>query len=293
MAQIDELEPGLRRIIAPNPSPMTQAGTNTYIIGTGSVAVIDPGPDSDPHLSAILGALNKGEVVSHILVTHSHLDHSPLARGLSAATGAPILAFGPSHAGRSATMSQLAERGGLGGSEGIDADFVPDVALADGACIDGLGWSITARHTPGHLSNHMCFEWNDATFTGDHVMGWASSMVSPPDGDVGAFMTSCERLLMRQHRVFYSGHGDPIDDPTAHLHWLMDHRKGRESEIISVLAAGPSTVQSLTEKIYHDVDARLHSAAQRNILAHLIDLWEKDQITAAPTLSTAATFALR
>ncbi|MGB8621685.1 MAG: MBL fold metallo-hydrolase, partial [Paracoccaceae bacterium] len=214
-------EPGLRLVLAPNPSPMTYWGTNTYLLGTGYVAVIDPGPASDAHLEAILGALAPGERISHILVTHSHVDHSTLAPALSCATGAPVLAFGDSAAGRRADLAALT---GLGGGEGVDRAFSPDERLADGDIVRGQGWSVTALWTPGHMGNHMCFAWGEALFTGDHVMGWASSMVSPPDGDLTAFMTSLERLATRRDRIFYPAHGAPVRDPAARLAELIAHR---------------------------------------------------------------------
>ncbi|WP_295317652.1 MBL fold metallo-hydrolase, partial [Roseobacter sp.] len=196
----EEAEPGLRRILAPNPSPMTFRGTNTYLLGTRDLAVIDPGPVSEPHLRAILDAVLPGQRISHIIVTHAHLDHSPLAAGLSAATGAPVLGFGPAHAGRSTVMTRLALTGMAEGGEGIDTAFSPDETLADGDIIEGDGWSLEVLHTPGHIGNHICLGWGNRCFTADHVMGWASSLVSPPDGDLTDFMASCARLMARDWR---------------------------------------------------------------------------------------------
>lgn len=174
------LEPGLHRIVAPNPSPMTYRGTNTYLLGGSDIAVIDPGPDHPAHLEAILSALEPGQRVSHIIVTHTHLDHSPLARPLAERTGAEIWAFGDGTSGRSPIMQDLAQAGLMGGGEGVDHDFLPDYTLADGDVLRGDGWALEALHTPGHIGNHLCLAWGDACLTADHVMGWATSLVSPP-----------------------------------------------------------------------------------------------------------------
>lgn len=275
----ETLLPGLRRIVAPNPSPMTFRGTNTYLLGTRALAVIDPGPDDPAHLEAIFAALEPGQSVSHILVTHAHLDHSPLARPLAAWTGAPVLAFGRYDAGRSAVMQALAESGLAGGGEGIDRTFSPDVLLADRERIDGDGWRLTALHTPGHMSNHLSFDCNGRLFTGDHVMGWASSLVSPPDGDLTAFMASLRRLRGRGWRQFLPGHGAAIDAPEARLSELIAHREMRESAILAALESGPATANELTARIYTDVPPALLPAAVRNVLAHLIDLTAKSVVT--------------
>ncbi|MBT8411798.1 MAG: MBL fold metallo-hydrolase, partial [Octadecabacter sp.] len=184
------VEDGLTRVLAPNASPMTYWGTNSYILGHDRVAVIDPGPDDPKHLASLIRAI-AGRPVSHILVTHSHLDHSPLARALSQATDAPVLAFGDSNAGRSVAMQELAASGLMGGGEGVDPTFAPDILVADGDTITGDGWALTALHTPGHFGNHLSFLWGDVAFTGDHLMDWATSLVSPPDGDLTDFMASC------------------------------------------------------------------------------------------------------
>ena len=288
--RVDVLEPGLRRVLAPNPSPMTHWGTNSYILGEGRVAVIDPGPDDPDHYRAILSALNPGEIVSHIFVTHSHLDHSPLARPLAEATGAPVLAFGDSRAGRSKVMTALAARGNVGGGEGIDAAFQPTEVMADGAEVAGEGWKLTALWTPGHLGNHLSFAWQDIVFTGDHVMGWASSLVSPPDGDLTAFMASTRMLAGRQDRVFYPGHGAPIDNPQARANWLLDHRKTREAAIVAALSGTPQTIPALTAQIYHDTPPALLPAAERNLFAHLIDLAGRGLVDADPDLSLTARY---
>ncbi|MBF9029776.1 MBL fold metallo-hydrolase [Rhodobacterales bacterium HKCCE3408] len=287
-----QLEPGLRCLTAPNPSPMTHRGTNTYIVGETEIAVIDPGPADNAHLSAILGALGPGQRITAILVTHSHLDHSPLARPLADATGAPILAAGPSDWGRRPVMQALATTGALGGGEGVDPDFTPDRQLADREIIGGDGWTIEALHTPGHMANHLSFAWNGALFSGDLVMGWATSVVSPPDGDMTAFFASLDRLAGREDRVHYPGHGDPVADPAARIAELATHRRGREAAITQALAHGPADPRSLTARIYTDVDARLLPMAERNVLAHLIDLAGRNLVTAEPEIAPDATFRL-
>ncbi len=286
------LEPGLRRIVAPNPSPMTYRGTNTYLLGTSGLAVIDPGPQDSAHLQAILNALGPGQHISHIVVTHTHVDHSPLARPLADACGAPVLAFGTAEAGRSAVMQRLADRGMIGGGEGIDSAFVPDQTLADGETIAGDGWTLEALHTPGHIGNHLSLGWNDACFTADHVMGWASSLVSPPDGDLTDFMTSCARLQKRNWRVFYPGHGAAVTDPAARLDWLVTHRKGREADILQALAAGPATAQAIAHRVYADTPPALIGAATRNVLAHLVDLHGKSVVSPVGPLQMDAEFRL-
>lgn len=287
IGKLETLAPGLQRIVAPNPSPMTYRGTNTYLLGGGSRAVIDPGPLSRPHLEAILAA----GPVSHILVTHAHLDHSPLARPLAEATGAPVFAFGHAHAGRSAAMQALARQGPLGGGEGIDIAFQPDEVLADGDTLTGADWQLTALHTPGHLGNHLCFAWGETCFTGDLVMGWASSLVSPPDGDLTDFMTSCRRLAETDWHRFFPGHGAPVDAPRARLDWLISHRNAREDAILKALDDRPLTAAELARLIYTDTPQALLPAAERNVLAHLIDLTGRARIAPDGTLTATSRFS--
>lgn len=286
-----ELEPGLRRIIAPNPSPMTFRGTNTYLLGQRDLAVIDPGPDSAPHLEAILRAVQPDQKITHIIVTHSHLDHSPLARPLAQACGAPILAFGGPDAGRSQVMSDLAQAGLAGGGEGIDTDFEPDICVADGAQITGDGWTLEVIHTPGHLGNHISLGWGAACFTADHVMGWASSLVSPPDGDLTDFMASCKRLQQQSWRVFYPGHGAPVEDPVGRLDWLIQHRLSREAAILEALTHGPTTAEALAKRIYTETPPALLGAATRNVFAHLVDLTGRSEVSPLGALSANAVFS--
>ncbi|GGF72017.1 Glyoxylase, beta-lactamase superfamily II [Mameliella alba] len=286
----ETLAPGLRRVLAPNPSPMTFRGTNTYLLGTGGIAVIDPGPDDPTHLQALLDALTPGQEITHILVTHAHLDHSPLARDLSRRTGAPVLGFGPAQAGRSAIMRKLADEGLVGGGEGVDSGFVPDIVLADGDTVAGDGWTVEALHTPGHMANHLSFAWGDVLFSGDLVMGWATSLVSPPDGDLTAFMCSLERLQERPWSLFHAGHGAPVTAPAERLEALLTHRRGRETAILEALTQTPATARDLAERIYTDVPPALLPAATRNVLAHLIDLTSKSRVALVGDLSAEAVF---
>lgn len=288
----ETLQDGVRRIVAPNPSPMTWRGTNTYLVGHADLAVIDPGPDIPAHLDAILAAVGPGQRITQIVVTHAHVDHSPLARPMAATTGAPVLAFGDAHAGRSPVMEGLAKAGLAGGGEGVDTVFSPDRCLADGDEVQGEGWSLRVVHTPGHMGNHIALAVGGALFTADHVMGWASSLVSPPDGDLTDFMASCRRLRAQDWHVFYPGHGAPVTDPGGRLDWLIAHREGREAEILTALSRGPSTARALAQAIYTDTPPALLGAAERNVFAHLVDLTGRGRVHPSPALSAGAVFAL-
>lgn len=287
---IPMLEPDLQRLVASNPSPMTGQGTNTYILGQKECVVIDPGPDDPGHLGAILQGLDQ-RPLRHILVTHAHLDHSPLARALSTATGAKVLAFGDSRAGRSAQMQALAEQG-IGGGEGVDAEFRPDSTLADGAELTLEGDILRAFWTPGHFGNHMCFAWRGAVFSGDHVMGWASSLISPPDGDMGAYMHALARLEGLGARRFYPGHGEAVDNPAARIAELRAHRKAREAAILGCLAAGADHIGQIVAKLYRDTPPALHPAAARNVFAHLLDLGARGRVAGHPALHPESRFRL-
>jgi glyoxylase-like metal-dependent hydrolase (beta-lactamase superfamily II) len=287
--KVQELAPGLRGLIAPNPGPMTHWGTNTFIVGEGSVAVVDPGPSSAAHLEAILSAV-QGEQVSHILVTHAHLDHSPLATELKARTGAPVLAFGGPEDGRSATMAQLARDGLAGGGEGVDLSFRPDTALSDGETVDGEGWMLEVLHTPGHFASHVAFRFGDALLSGDHVMDWSSSLVSPPDGDLRSFMETSRRLRDLDGLTFFPSHGGALHDPAGRLGWLIAHREAREVSILNALSRQPQGIAAIAQAVYHDVPAAMRPAAERNVFAHLIDLVERNLVVATPELSQTASY---
>ncbi len=296
------LAPGLRRILAPNPSAMTLHGTNTYLIGTRGLAVVDPGPDDSAHLAAILASVGAGQRITHILVTHAHLDHSPLSRRLAAVTGAPVLAYGGAGAGRSAIMRDLAASapagsattsctgGTIGGGEGVDTCFVPDICLADGAVLEGDGWQIKALWTPGHFGNHMCFAWRDTILSGDLVMGWATSLVSPPDGDMSDYMTSCRRLSAHRPRVLHPGHGAPVRAPLARIDAILTHRTAREIAILEALRRSPADAATLAAALYTETPAALMPAATRNVLAHLIDLTSQNRAESRGTLHAQAVF---
>lgn len=270
---------------------MTADGTNTYIIGQRDLAILDPGPDDRNHLAELIHILG-GRSVSCILVTHSHKDHSPLAPVLARVTNAPVFAFGRSDAGRSQIMTQLAASGVIGGGEGVDAPFRPDRCLRDGETIALGHEQIVALWTPGHMGNHMCFQWRDTVFTGDHVMGWAPSLVSPPDGDMGEYMASLERLARVGARVFYPGHGAPVHEPAERIAALLEHRRARETAIIHELAAGAATPEDLTRRIYVDLSDGLFRAASRNVLAHLVDLTARGKVAGTPGLQVDAKFRL-
>jgi glyoxylase-like metal-dependent hydrolase (beta-lactamase superfamily II) len=276
--RLEPVAPGVRRIVAKNPGPFTFRGTGTYVVGEGEVAVIDPGPDLAEHVAALLASL-QDERVSHILVTHTHRDHSPAAAALKAATGAPTYGFGP-HAG--------GQRGEQGSEEGGDWDFVPDVVVRDGDTIAGGKWRFEAVHTPGHTSNHLCFALPDAgiLFSGDHVMGWSTSVIAPPDGDMAAYMASLDKLLGRRDRTYWPTHGPAIVEPERHVRAFVAHRREREAGILDCLKAGCETIPAIVERLYTGLSPALRPAAGRSVLAHLIDLMGRDIVATdgPPTL---------
>jgi glyoxylase-like metal-dependent hydrolase (beta-lactamase superfamily II) len=289
----EALAPGLRVVTAPNPGPMTFTGTRSYIVGEGEVAVIDPGPDSAAHVDALAAAV-AGERVAAVLVTHAHRDHSAGAAAVAARVGAPVLAHGAPAAARSPAMARLESSGALGGGEGLDAGFRPDRRIGEGTVVGGPGWTLTALATPGHTADHLSFAWAEAgaVFSGDTVMGWATTLISPPDGDLGAFRASLARLLARDEAVYYPGHGAPVTDPARLVRHLLAHRAAREAEIVAALAAGATRIPELVAGIYADVDPALHAAAARNVLAHLVDLAERGVVRADGPLGPGAAYRL-
>lgn len=268
----DQVSPSIRRVIADNPGPFTYVGTGTYIVGRGTVAVIDPGPDLDGHFQALLAAL-AGETVSHILVTHHHSDHSPLARPLQKATGATI--FGR----RAPHLGDLVP--GLALEAGEDESFRPDVEIADGDVFEGPGWTLRAVTTPGHTSNHVCFalEEENALFSGDHVMGWSTTVITPPDGDMGDYFASLEKVRAEGFDTLWPTHGAPVRDVAPFLQAYADHRRAREAQVLAALAAGPTTIKAMVPALYAAVDPRLHPAAAMSVLAHMLLLAKQGRVT--------------
>ncbi len=273
----------VRRLVAPNASPFTFNGTCTYIVGEGAVAVVDPGPDDDPHLTALLAAVD-GERVETILVTHTHRDHSAGVKRLRAATGARVIG---------ATPFIPSGDGAAGLNSSHDLDYSPDAVLADGERLQGAGFSIEAVATPGHCSNHLCFALLEegTLFSGDHVMAWSTSVVAPPDGSMRAYMASLEKLLGRGETVYWPGHGGPVVDPQRYLRALIRHRRQREASILTALGDGPQTIPALVAKVYAGLDPSLTRAAGLSTLAHLEDLGERGQVV-AETANGEARFRL-
>ncbi len=262
----DTVLPGVRRIIANNPGPFTYTGSGTYLIGAGEVAVIDPGPNDSGHIDALMAALG-GERVTHVLITHTHSDHCGGARALAERCGAPILGFG-----HHPVRKQQDDAPAL--DEGADYSFKPDQMIGDGEIIKGPDWRIEAVHTPGHLSNHMCFALpqENALFTGDHIMGWATTVVAPPDGDMSAYIESLEKLLTRDDEIYFPTHGAPIINPKRFVRAVRTHRLMRDAQIVEQIKNGRTRIKEIVPAMYADVDPRLHKAAALNVLAHLIRL---------------------
>lgn len=278
----EQLEPLVRRVLAPNPSPYTFTGTQTYIVGAGAeVAVIDPGPDDTGaaghadtngtgHVEAILKAVGDARIVA-IVCTHTHRDHSPASRPLQAASGAPIIGCAP--------LALVDD--GPRADAAFDAEYMPDRVLTDGERLAGNGWTLEAVATPGHTSNHLCYSVveSGALFTGDHVMGWSTSVVSPPDGDMAAYMASLQKLYDREDRVLYPAHGPQIDNPRQLVRGMLGHRRQRERQIVRLLEeAGPHVIPAFVAAMYKGLDERLHGAAGRSVLAHLIDLERQGRV---------------
>jgi glyoxylase-like metal-dependent hydrolase (beta-lactamase superfamily II) len=266
--------PGVVRITARNPSPFTFHGTNSYVIGADTLAVIDPGPDDDAHLKTLLETI-AGRPVSHIFVSHTHRDHSPLAARLKATTGALVLAQGPH---RPARPFRIGETNRLDAS--ADLAFVPDIALADDSVIEGDGWSLRTVLTPGHAANHAAFalEGTGILFSADHVMAWATTIVAPPDGAMADYMASLDRLIERDDRLLLPGHGGPVAAPRTFMRGLKAHRRMRERAILERLGKGDRTIGAIVAAIYRETDPRLHGAAGLSVLAHLEDLVARDMV---------------
>jgi glyoxylase-like metal-dependent hydrolase (beta-lactamase superfamily II) len=266
--RVEEVAPGVRRLLADNPGPFTFTGTISYIVGQGQIAIIDPGPADERHIGALLDAV-RGETVTHIFVTHTHRDHSPAAAAVKQATGAKTFAEGPHRAARPLHV------GDAPGSEASgDRDFVPDIALVDGEVVTGPGWSIEAVATPGHTANHMAFALREADilFSGDHVMGWSTTIVAPPDGAMSDYMASLEKLARRPEQLYLPGHGGVVKDAPHFTNFLIRHRHSREASILNRLAKGPVNIPTLVRSIYIGIDPRLLKGAGLSVLAHLEDL---------------------
>ena len=260
----EPVDPLVRRVLARNPSPFTFTGTQSYIVGNGAeVAVIDPGPDEAEHLDALVEAIGTARVVA-ICCTHTHRDHSPAAAPLAARTGAPIIGCAP------LTLDDTGPRS----DAAFDPSYRPDRVLADGESIAGNGWTLVAIATPGHTSNHLCFALPEsgALFTGDHVMGWSTSVVSPPDGDMTDYMLSLQKLQERDDRIYYPAHGPAVDKPRQLVRGMMGHRRSREKQILRQIGEGHTQIGAMVPRMYKGVDERLWPAAGRSVHAHLIDL---------------------
>ena len=270
----DQVSPLIRRVTANNPGPFTFKGTGTYIVGKGEVAVIDPGPDDPDHLAAILAAV-AGETVTHILITHHHADHSPLAGPLKAATGAPI--YGCAVAGH-----EVDDTGEVKMEAGHDHDFAPDVSLCGGGVVQGKGWTMEAIPTPGHTSNHICYALaeENCLFSGDHIMGWSTTVITPPDGDMTDYLASLDTIRARRFDTLWPTHGAPIRDVDAFIAAYIAHRHERIDQITTALKAGPARIRDLVPRLYADVDARLHPAAARSMEAAMIHLVREGRIAA-------------
>jgi glyoxylase-like metal-dependent hydrolase (beta-lactamase superfamily II) len=286
--RVDEVVPGVRRVLANNPSPFTFKGTLSYIIGKGRVAILDPGPDDDAHIAALLDAV-RGETVEQIFITHTHRDHSPGAARVKAATGAKTFAQGPHRPARPLNIGEAARL-----DAGNDTDFRPDVTLADGEVVGGAGFTIEAVATPGHTANHMAYALREANllFAGDHVMGWSTSIVAPPDGAMSDYMASLEKLARRAEPLYLPGHGDVVRDAPSFVRHYIRHRQGREESILHRLAKGEADIPTLVRAIYIGLDPRLTGAAGLSVLAHLEDLAARGIVATEGAASIAGRYRL-
>jgi glyoxylase-like metal-dependent hydrolase (beta-lactamase superfamily II) len=286
---VEEVRPGIRRVLCNNPSPFTFKGTVSYIVGKGKVAIVDPGPDDAAHIAALLDAV-RGETVTHIFVTHTHRDHSPAVAPVKAATGATVYAEGPHRPSRDVHLGEAPRLDASG-----DFDFRPDVQLTDGETIAGEGWTLEAVATPGHTKNHMAFSLQEANamFIGDHVMGWSTSIVAPPDGSMTDYMASLEKLTRRDETTYLPGHGGLIEDAPKFVAQYIAHRKGRENSILARLAKGDADIPTLVRAIYIGIDQRLVGAAGLSVFAHLEDMVARGLVACDGEPSLAATYRLR
>ena len=285
---VKDIAPGVRALVAGNAGPFTFKGTMSYIVGSGEVAIVDPGPDDPAHVAALLGAV-RNETVTHIFVTHTHRDHSPAAAAIKAATGAKVFAEGPH---RLARPLHIGEAHSLDAS--ADLDFRPDVTLADGEIVRGRGWTLEAVATPGHTANHMAYALKErnALFSGDHVMAWSTPVVAPPDGAMSDYMASLEKLKARGETVYFPGHGNAIKDAPAFVRHYIRHRQSREASILHRLAKGESDIPTLVRAIYIGIDPRLVKAAGLSVLAHLEDLVARGLVATDGQPSIAGSYRL-
>ena len=272
---VKEVAPGVRAVVANNPGPFTYKGTISYIIGRGRVAILDPGPDDDAHVAALLDAV-RGETVTHIFVTHTHRDHSPAVPKVKAATGAAVYAEGPHRLARPLFIGEMRRL-----DASADMDFRPDIALADGVAVSGDGWTLQAVTTPGHTANHMAFAYKerDLLFSGDHVMAWSTSIVAPPDGAMSDYMASLHKLARRGETIYLPGHGAPVRDAPRFVQHYIAHRQGREASILHRLGKGAADIPTIVKAVYIGLDARLVGAAALSTLAHLEDLVARGVVT--------------
>ncbi|HEX2793203.1 MAG TPA: MBL fold metallo-hydrolase [Croceicoccus sp.] len=265
----ERLEPLVRRVLADNPSPFTYTGTQTYLVGDIDVAIIDPGPDDPAHIAALVEAIGDAKVMA-IACTHTHRDHSPAASPLAEITGAPIIGCAP----------LVIESDMPRADAPFDQSYAPDRVLADGDTLAGTGWTLTAVATPGHTSNHLCYalEESGALFTGDHVMGWSTTVVAPPDGHMASYMASMEKLYEREDRVYYPAHGPAVEKPRQLVRGMIGHRRQRERQILNSIEAGLHTIPDMVAKMYVGLDPRLTGAAGQSVLAHLLDLADRGKV---------------
>jgi len=286
--QVQEVALGVRAMVADNPGPFTYKGTISYIVGSGSVAIIDPGPDDIGHINALLNAV-RGETVSHIFVTHTHRDHSPAAAQIKAATGAKVYAQGPHRPARPLHTGEVRR---LDASN--DLEFLPDVALGDGETVTGSGWTLQAVATPGHTANHMAYAFKEADllFAGDHVMAWSTTIVAPPDGAMSDYMASLQKLARRSEPLYLSGHGAPVRDAPRYVQYLIRHRQAREASILHRLAKGAADIPTIVRAVYIGLDPRLVGAAALSVLAHLEELVARGAVATEGPPSLAGIYRL-